>query len=631
MSQLEKIQKFIRDNGQQMIGINVPVILTDEDTKAPQINFTFGWKIEVGVYERDHGPHCPAGINAGTKANAKLAANQKAKEYVNGQHSLFNDRFKKMLSAEVSKNFVLKDKHLNSAPECYVSTDRCYNCYGSGKQSCYSCNGRGRSSCSACHSTGRVSTQRYDSYSKRTIHSTESCSSCGGSGNKTCSTCYGSGKVTCSTCKGGGQLHSSYSIDGDAKRQTHWTFEDTNFHSWTEAFIKKTGLSLVYSLTDVKEVDATNNFKGCTFIYAMTGILPTLQFTASIESINTRLCFAGKNNLTHDAGSIYDPAIWSIGKNLASGDKDKDKNALAVPAIKSIIEANETKTKIALLEENWVSTEIKNALLSNYQDLVGQLKTQSIKGIFSDMFKGALKYSYCLLTLSLLFALLYPEFAAETEYRAGISGYHRIIEYVFFSSGYFGLPLWSNYLFAGAAYWIILKLLRKYYWRRLDNYKVIFMTTIMVLAIPTIVMEFFFKLHAVLQYYSSSVAAMVAGGSLFVSLYLFVWGVKRPNKWYLKPVGLIISMAIYALIQVLIFQLNSRFEFIISNQVNYVKHVVSILAPAIQYVSINMIELIAFALVFTYFKTQRKFWLKAKTAVADYDSPVLLKSMDMIK
>ncbi|MCG6201435.1 hypothetical protein [Psychromonas antarctica] len=631
MSKLEQFQAFIRHNGRKLTGINVPVVLSHQDAKQPQVNFTFGWKIEIGISKHDHGHCCPNGIDAGRSADARAAAHNKAQAYVSGRQSLFNDRFKALLSSDVSSNFTLKDKHLNSAPECYVGTDPCHHCHGSGTNSCYSCGGQGKQGCSACHSSGRVSTQKFDNYSNRTIYSTESCSSCWGSGKKTCSNCGGRGTVTCGTCYGVGCLYCSYSIDGDAKRRTTWAFESADYHDWSESFIKKIGLNIIHSLTDVTEVDAQGSLDGCTFIYALNGQLPTLQFTATIASADTRMCFAGKQNLTHDAGGVYDPAVWSIAKNLASGSQNEDKETLAVPAIKSIIEANESNTKIDLLEENWVSTDIKDAVLSNYQELLSQLRKQSVKGLLPQMLKGVIKYGYCILTLAIMIALLLPNFAADTESRVGLHDYPRVIEHFLFGwYGLFGLPHFANYLFAVAFYWITFKLVKKFYWKRISTFKVASLSFVLVLAIPHFVLSLYFNTQIALQS-SAKIGPMLIGGSLFVCLYLLVWGFKLPRKWYLKPLTLILSAAAYLTIQIGLFKLNNTFEFIPTTDKGYVNDMATILQPAFEYVHVNLMEIIVLTLLFTYFKTRRQFCLKAKTAVADYDSPVLLKSMDMVK
>jgi hypothetical protein len=270
VSKLEQFQRFIRSNGKDLTGVDVPVILSNEQTKLPQLKFTFGWTIEVGVSQHEHGAYCPNGIKSGSASNARDYAHDKAKEYASGQNSLFNDRFLNILGPDISSNFLIRNRDLKSAPETYVGSKVCYNCSGSGSQSCSNCHGSGKNSCTGCSGSGRISVSRFDSHNNRTVYTTESCTSCWGSGKKTCNTCSGSGSVTCNTCNGGGYLYYSYTIDGDAKRSTKWAYNSNDYHEWTSEFVKNNGLDLVYHLTEITEVDVEGTLDGCTFIYAFT-------------------------------------------------------------------------------------------------------------------------------------------------------------------------------------------------------------------------------------------------------------------------------------------------------------------------------------------------------------------------
>jgi len=49
-------------------------------------------------------------------------------------------------------------------------------------------------------------------------------------------------------------------------------------------------------LTEIAEVDVEGTLDGCTFIYAFTAKLPTLQFTATIDKVDKKMCFEGKND-----------------------------------------------------------------------------------------------------------------------------------------------------------------------------------------------------------------------------------------------------------------------------------------------------------------------------------------------
>ncbi|MBL4814713.1 MAG: hypothetical protein JKY74_04450 [Shewanella sp.] len=630
MSKLEQFQDFIRRNGKKITGEDVPVVLSNEEAKYPQLKFTFGWRIEIGVASHEHGPHCPSGVNCGRSASASDAAHKSAQDYVSGRNPLFNSRFKEELSSDVSKNFIIRNTDLRSAPDTFVGSDPCHSCNGSGQDTCYSCHGNGKSSCSSCNGSGRVSVSKFDSYNNRTVYTTESCSSCYGRGTQTCSTCGGCGNITCSTCNGGGNLYYSYTIDGDAKRSTEWAFESNDYHQWTSDYVKKTGLSLIHGMTEVTEVDVEGDLDGCTFIYAFTAKLPTLQFTATVDKVDTKMCFAGSQNRTHDAGGVYDPAVWSIAKKLGSGHQAQDKTALNTPAIKDILEANATNTSIALLDENWVSPAIKDAVVSNYQTLVTQLKKQSVKGIAPKMISGLVKYGYLLFMVGLLLALIFPDFAEQTDQRMGLTQY--VIWFVSLlcaDFGLFGLPPFANYAIVLGLFLISYHSIKKWYWKRISKTKTIILALAVTFFFPHIGFSVYYNALELVQH-SPKLGNALLSGSIFAGIYLLIYGFKRPNKWYLKPLGLILAFVVYLAIQIGMSMLNDAVE-IVSKDGNYFDHVFGLITPAIDFIALNIAELVVLSVCLSYFMTRRAFWLKAKTAVADYDSPVLLKSMNMEK
>lgn len=630
MSKLEQFQSFIRSNGKNLTGVDVPVILSNEQAKLPQLKFTFGWAIEVGVSAHEHGGHCPSGIKSGSASNARDHAHDKAKEYVSGQNSLFNDRFLTILGPDISENFLIRNRGLKSAPETYVGSKVCYSCHGSGSRNCSSCYGSGSNACNGCHGSGRVSVSRHDSYNNRTVYTTESCSSCWGRGKKTCYTCNGSGSVTCGTCSGGGYLYHSYTIDGEAKRSTNWAYNSSDYHKWTSEFVKNNGLNLVYNLTEITEVDVEGTLDGCTFMYAFTAKLPTLQFTATIDKVDTKMCFAGKKNTTHNAGGVYDPAVWSVAQKMAGGSQSADKVALATPAVKNIIEANTTHTQIALLDENWVSTDIKDAVLSNYQNLVTQLKKQSVKGITPNMFAGLIKYTYLFFTLGMLIALLFPKFALDSSYRMSVT---QIPEWMMalltMQFGLFGLPAVANYAFVLGLLWLSYQGVKKWYWKNISKAKIWVLAISITLLLPHMALTLYYNTVELLGH-SPAMASTLVSGSLLVGLYLLVIGVKWPQKWYSKIFGLIAGVSFYCALQYGLFLINPTYGFI-ENNANYSRDVAALLSSGLRFMGNNLIEWALLSVGFAYFFTRRKFWLKAKTMVADYESPVLLKSMNMDK
>lgn len=628
MSQLQQFQTFVRDNGKQLTGVNVPVVLSDEETKSPQLQFTFGWRIEIGVGAHSHGAHCPSGINCGGKAAAKDAAHEAAKEYVSGRDSLFNARFKEMLSDDIPGKFILKSQDLQSAPNRYVGSERCGTCHGSGKNSCGGCSGSGKTQCYSCGGRGRKDVSRYDSYSERTVYTTESCGSCWGSGRQSCSSCGGTGDVTCSPCNGGGYLYYSYTIDGDAKRSTKWHFETDDYHVWTRDFIKNEGLNIINGMINIAEIDVDGDFDGCTFVYAFRANLPTLQFTATIDAVDTKMCFAGQRNQTHDAGGVYDPAVWSIAKDLGAGHKSDDTKALATPAIKEILESQTTKSASALLTENWVSSDIKTAVMTNYETLVGQLKKQSVKGIVPKMFTGLIKFSYLFFMLSLLIALAFPEFAEYTDQRMGITDHpHWYFALLTAEFGLFGLPVLANYPIVIGLFWLSYKAVKKFSWKRLSKGVSYFIALLLTYFIPHIGFSLYYNIQQMLHSNMTFGQALV-GGSLFIGFFMLAWGFNKPRKWYFKPLGLIVAAAAYLLLQFAVITLDSSVG-LLPEARSYAEGVQTILRPAFAFIAANIIEIIVLSVITTYAITRRRFWLKSKTAVADYNSPVLLKSMGM--
>jgi len=632
VSTLENIQSFIRNNGEEIIGIEVPVVLSDEDQRYSPIQFKFGWAIEIGVSSHDHHAHCPSGDGVrrcGSRSSASAEAHSDAKSYISGADPLFNQRFHALLGNDIADNFQIGNQDIGSAPCRYVGSDPCYACGGRGTNSCGSCHGSGKNSCYGCNGSGRVNTQRYDSYNNRTVYSTESCSSCYGSGQKSCSNCGGSGSVRCGTCEGGGYLYYSYTIDGAAKRHTTWGFDDNSHHQWAGDFVGDKGYSIANLLNEIKEIDAPANFKGCTFIYAMSAILPTLQYQAKIDHGSTHLCLAGNKNHVHDAGAIYDPALWSVAQHLGSGDQATDKKVLGVPAVKSILEASETNSKIDLLKQHWVSQDIADAVITNYQELVAQLKKSSVKGIIPRMLASGLHNAFIFVCIVAGVAMLLPIYAEEVVYR--FSPMYFLNLNVAFFSGYFSLfelPIFTNYIIAPAYYWLIYKLVKKCYWKRIGGLKLAMISLLAALGIIYIGLTVNFVRVDIMNA-PMEIGAFFAGFSCFASIYLFFWLGAKPKKWYLKPLAALGGAAIIIAGQLGLAKLNDLFEFIVVRQGNYANEVWYIITNAFMYVGQNSIDLVIVTILFTYFSTRRRFWLNSKVAVAQYDSPVLIKSMKM--
>ena len=628
MSKLQEFQDFIRSNGEKITGINVPVVLSDEQAKDAQLKFNFGWRVEIGVSRHSHGGSRPSGTYCGTSSEASADAHKAAEEFVSGRDPLFNERFLKILGPDVSKNFLIKNTSLNSAPSAYIGGDTCSNCRGTGCVRCRGCGGSGKTNCNSCGGRGRVSVSKYDSYSERTVYTTESCSSCWGSGSHTCTTCSGSGDVTCSPCGGSGTLYYSYTIDGEAKRSTKWFYTSSDYHEWTDDFVKRTGLNVVHCVNDITEIDVKDELDGCTFIYGFTAVLPTLQFTASIDKVDTKMCFAGKQNLTHDAGGVYDPAVWQVAQQLGAGSKSDDVVALATPAIKDIIEAKETKSKIALLEENWVSTDIKDAVAANYDSLIGQLKKQSIKGIVPKMLASLVKYAVLFFTLAVMIALLFPHFAENTIGRMGIMEYPQwIIGALTAEFAIFGIHPFANYAIALSLFYASYQFVKKFYWKNIGKAKTYALALGITLLLPHVCFSLYYNTISAFDRPPALVNAL-AGGAIILGLYLLAIGVKLPKKWYLKPIGLIAAAALYVGLQFVIAMLNGPLG-IVPAEENYARGISDIMQPAIMFTLYNFIEIILLSVLCSYFLTRRRFWLNAKTAVADYNSPVLLKSMNM--
>ncbi|MCK8044547.1 hypothetical protein MSG37_06590 [Shewanella sp. 1CM18E] len=628
MSKLQQFQDYIRSNGEEITGVDVPVVLSDEQAKDAQLKFNFGWRVEIGVSRHSHGGKRPSGTYCGTSSEASADAHKAAEEFVSGRDPLFNERFLKILGPDVSKNFLIKNTSLNSAPSAYIGGDTCSNCRGTGCVRCRGCGGSGKTNCHSCGGRGRISVSKYDSYSERTVYTTESCSSCWGSGSHTCTTCSGSGDVTCGTCSGSGTLYYSYTIDGEAKRSTKWYYTSNDYHEWTGDFVKRTGLNIVHCFNDINEIDVEGDLDGCTFVYGFTAVLPTLQFTASIDKVDTKMCFAGKQNRTHDAGGVYDPAVWKVAQNLGAGSKSDDVKALATPAIKDIIEAKETKSSIALLEENWVSTDIKDAVGANYDSLVSQLKKQSVKGIIPKMMASLAKYGYLFFTLAILIALFFPDFASEAPGRMGIMQYPEwVIAVLSADFALFGIHPLANYAMAIGLFFASYQLVKRCYWKNIGKAKIYALALGITLLLPHVCLSLYYNTLSAM-YLGPDFAEGLAGGAIFVGLYLLVLGISWPKKWYLKIVGLIAAAALYLGIQFVFAMLNGALGTVPADE-NYFRGLAQIVGSALMYIQYNFIEIGLLAVLFSYFLTRRRFWLNAKTAVADYNSPVLLKSMNM--
>ncbi|QBF83766.1 hypothetical protein EXU30_14490 [Shewanella maritima] len=630
MSQLQAFQDYIRKNGQDLTGEKVPVVLSDEQAKSPNLKFHFGWTIEIGVNKHDHGPHCPSGVNAGSSQQACDCAHENAKQYVSGQDPFFNETFKGMLSNDVAKNFVIRDKSLGSAPDRFVGSDPCYVCHGTGQCDCGTCHGNGSTSCTQCGGSGRNHVTRQD-HNNRTVYTTESCSSCYGSGRKTCYTCHGSGKVTCGTCDGGGYLYYSYTIDGDAKRSTKWFFNSTDYHDWTQDYVANSGLDIINGMTDITEIDVREPLEGCTFLYGLTADLPTLQFTAHIDNVDTKMCFAGSHNATHDAGGVYDPAVWKRAQKLGEGNKESDKQVLATPAIKAVIEAHETNTKLALLQENWVSKDIAAAVMSNYQTLLSQLKKQTNAGFTWKLTKNLVHFSYIFIMLAAGVALLLPEVAFESQHRLGLLDHHRFYFGAFIGDfGLFGFPVWANYLIIIAWFALLYHLLPKLYWKQISQQK----RWLLTLSIGFVMSYFMLSLVSFslsIGYFVMEPSNMIVGLALFVGIYMVFFGAFSPQKWHMKLLGGVIATITAIALQFLMMYLDKQMGLLPDNNQDYIEGLANLIIPAVGYVVFSAVEIAALSIPLAIMFTRRRFWLNAKSAISEYNSAVLLKSLKLDK
>lgn len=628
MSKLEQFQNFIKTNGEELTGVGVPVVLTDEQAKQAEVQFTFGWQISISVTGQNHGGYRPSGQGCGSAIEAKARAQQAAKKYVSGQDPLFNERFIKILGPDLKQNFLLKNTSLNSSPEIYVGCDSCHNCYGKGCVDCRDCGGRGKSSCMSCQGGGRVNVTKYDHHNDRTVYTTGNCLSCYGKGVTTCSSCSGKGSRQCHTCAGNGSLYASYTIDAEATRSTQWEYINNDYHQWSESYLKREGLGVINALEDIVEVDVQKVLNGCTFIYAFKAKLPTLQFTATIDNVSTIMSFAGKYHQTHNAGAIYDPAIWKVAKKLGSGNKSDDVKALATPAIKEILEANLTDSQTALLDENWVSVDIKDAIVSNYDNLVSRLKKQTSKGISLSMLSASIKSGFIFLCLCSMLALLFPLFAAKTRERIGLLDLPNWLNYIL-DTHYqiFGINFPFNYIVLFAMFYVSVKLIRRFYWKKIGRLKTTILALACTLLLPYMAFLLFFNIQNLLNNVPSFVDALT-GFVILAGLYLIVIGFKLPRKWYLKILGVLAAIGIYIGIQFAIVALNGPIK-VFPTDPNYLNNVLNFFQPAIRYVKFNLLEVILLTLCCGYFLTRRKYWLNAKTEVANYNSPILIKSMKM--
>ncbi|WP_139326854.1 hypothetical protein [Shewanella sp. UCD-KL21] len=333
--------------------------------------------------------------------------------------------------------------------------------------------------------------------------------------------------------------------------------------------------------------------------------------------------------MTHNAGGVYDPGVWKNAKKLAAGDKDDDKKALAIPAIKNIIEAHETKTDIPLLTENWVSKDIKEAVVTNYQSLLSQLQKHNSKGFAWQLIKGIVNWGLILAIVAMCFAMLAPEMIYDAEYRSGLlSHYQFFIDFLLARFSLYGLPAWSNYPIVLAWFWGLYVAIPKLYWKQISQQKRLGLTVFsgyvfsyMSLKLLAVVLS--------ISHYPLLPTNMLVGGALLLSLYLVFVGFFGPKKWYFKILAGVAAVAGVAVLQIGLASLSAQVQFMPEHYTHYSQYLGAILEPAIQYIPFTYIEIAVLAVATGIITTRRRFWIKAKTAFSEYDCAVLLKSLKL--
>ena len=191
----------------------------------------------------------------------------------------------------------------------------------------------------------------------------------------------------------------------------------------------------------------------------------------------------------------------------------------------------------------------------------------------------------------------------------------------------FGIHPFANYAFALGLFYASYQFVKKFYWKNISKAKTYALALGITLLLPHVCFSLYYNTISAFDRPPALVNAL-AGGAIILGLYLLAIGVKLPKKWYLKPVGFIAAVALYVGLQFVIAMLNGPLG-IVPVEENYARGISDIMQPAIMFTLYNFIEIILLSVLFSYFLTRRRFWLNAKTLVADYNSPVLLKSMNM--
>ena len=299
--------------------------------------------------------------------------------------------------------------------------------------------------------------------------------------------------------------------------------------------------------------------------------------------------------------------------------------------ISNILIAHENKEELRQVEENWISTDIRDAVVANYHQLIKQLKQAGRKGMPLQMGRLAVKSMYLLFTLTLFAALLMPEFAAHVGQRMTPASYVATLDYWFIGlNGMFGIPWQGNYVVLGlfiiGCYWLS----KCYYWRQASPVLLLSLSVMMTVAISysLIVMHVIvMDMNEQLYQGQEALLPVLYAGSFFVSLYLLGWCLVRPQAWYWTIHDTTLSIMVIVVLQIALLYFNQRLE--VFEHANYGNELLRTLIPAMRYSATHYIEVFACAIALSYFITDYRVWHNTKAQVDKYNSPILRHSMGM--
>lgn len=415
-NQLQLVQTQLNNIAEALCLKPINVCLSDEITRDSPITWSWGWAIKVTWNSEHVGSRYRLGNNdqhIGGSKSTGAHVQRLADMYASYEKRFFVDVLGAKISHKELENFNTGDLDLGSTGLYYISSDSCSTCNGYGTVSCSSCSGRGHNSCHTCFGSG--TTREWRSNGQHGGYVNTSCYACGCSGRIRCNHCGASGKVTCSSCNGSGEHFYRFTIKASATKKVEWAWSSSEVFVWLPSFIKltvdagSTGAITPY-LTQCKPVHRDEPLLECAYSFSMESIIPSAEFCANSSEITTKITTVGPKNVINNAGGILNPFVSRIASELNKGSILDQKPLLAPPIIDALLKAHDEKTTHFTLQENYVSTPVKNELTIKYDQLVARINGKK----FIDFLFHFIKLNaalFGLLTLIILgFSILYPSY-----------------------------------------------------------------------------------------------------------------------------------------------------------------------------------------------------------------------------